>query len=145
MTKTIQIKRAYEPPARGDGRRVLVERLWPRGMKKEQLVLDDWLKDVAPSTALRQWYGHRVERWPEFRRRYRSELRRAPACERLLRDAQHGKLTLLFSAHDPVHNSAHVLRDYLERRIARNSEASRGSRVWTHAKRRVRGRPARIR
>jgi uncharacterized protein YeaO (DUF488 family) len=118
MTATIQIKRTYEPPARGDGRRVLVERLWPRGMKKGDLDLDEWLKDVAPSTGLRQWYGHRIDRWPEFRRRYRAELRsHTPACEHLLRAAQHGNVTLLYSAHDPVHNGAHVLRDYLARRL----------------------------
>jgi uncharacterized protein YeaO (DUF488 family) len=144
MTTTIQIKRAYEPAARGDGRRVLVERLWPRGMKKNQLDLDEWLKDVAPSTPLRQWYGHDVERWPEFQRRYRSELRRAPGCDRLLRAAHEGRLTLLYSAHDQVHNSAHVLRDFLERRIRASATKRRptgrhGSRTRGHVKRRVRG------
>ena len=71
----IRIKRAYDPPERGDGQRFLVERLWPRGMKKEALAVDAWLKEVAPSTALRKWFGHREERWEEFRRRYRHELR----------------------------------------------------------------------
>ncbi|HXZ84328.1 MAG TPA: DUF488 family protein, partial [Myxococcota bacterium] len=70
----IRIKRAYDPPERGDGQRLLVERLWPRGMKKDALALDAWLKEVAPSTELRKWFGHRVERWQEFRRRYRAEL-----------------------------------------------------------------------
>lgn len=144
MTKAIQIKRTYEPAARGDGRRVLVERLWPRGMKKNQLDLDDWMKDVAPSTPLRQWYGHHVERWPEFQRRYRSELRRAPGCDRLLRAAQRGRLTLLYSAHDQIHNSAHVLRDFLERRVRasatkRRPAGRRSSRARPHVKRRVRG------
>ena len=67
----IQIKRTYDPPARADGRRILVERLWPRGIKKEALALDAWMKEVAPTTELRKWFGHRVERWTEFRRRYR--------------------------------------------------------------------------
>lgn len=70
----IQIKRTYDPPARGDGRRILVERLWPRGMTKERLAADAWLKEVAPSTKLRKWFDHRVERWAEFQRRYRREL-----------------------------------------------------------------------
>jgi uncharacterized protein YeaO (DUF488 family) len=75
----IRIKRTYEPPARGDGRRILVERLWPRGMKKESLEADAWMKEVAPSTGLRKWFGHRVERWEKFRQRYRDELTRTPA------------------------------------------------------------------
>jgi uncharacterized protein YeaO (DUF488 family) len=75
----IRIKRAYDPPARSDGRRILVERLWPRGMKKQALAADAWMKDVAPSTKLRQWFDHRVERWEEFRRRYRAERDANPA------------------------------------------------------------------
>lgn len=110
----IHVKRAYEPPARGDGRRILVERLWPRGMKKEALAADAWMKDVAPSTALRKWFGHRVERWEEFQRRYRHELDANPdAWAPLLYEAAHGTVTLLYSAHDTLHNSALVLRDYL--------------------------------
>jgi uncharacterized protein YeaO (DUF488 family) len=113
----LQIKRAYEPAARTDGRRILVERLWPRGMKKDALALDDWLKDVAPSSELRRWFGHRVERWAEFRRRYRKELDARPtAWERLRRAARRGRVTLLYSARDTEHNSAVVLRDYLARR-----------------------------
>jgi uncharacterized protein YeaO (DUF488 family) len=116
----LQIKRAYEPPARNDGRRILVERLWPRGMKKEELVADAWLKDVAPSPALRRWFGHRVERWDEFRRRYRKELDARPGTWEPLRSAaRRGRVTLLYSAHDTLHNSALVLRDYLARRSAR--------------------------
>src|SRR5207248_4159668 len=72
--KMLRIKRTYDPPARGDGRRILVERLWPRGMRKEAVAADAWMKDVAPSTELRKWFDHRVERWDEFRRRYREEL-----------------------------------------------------------------------
>lgn len=111
----IRIKRAYEPAEPSDGRRFLVERLWPRGMKKEALELEAWLKDVAPSTALRRWYGHEVERWPEFRRRYRRELdAHRPAWQPLLEASERGTVTLLFSARDVKHNSAVVLRDYLD-------------------------------
>jgi uncharacterized protein YeaO (DUF488 family) len=113
----IQVKRTYEPPARGDGRRILVERLWPRGMKKEALVADAWMKDVAPSTALRKWFDHRVERWEEFRRRYRKELDANPGgWEPIVELAQRDAVTLLYSAHDTVHNSALVLREYLAER-----------------------------
>lgn len=116
----LQIKRAYEPASRRDGRRILVERLWPRGMKKEALQADAWLKDVAPSAALRRWFGHRVERWDEFRRRYRKELDARPDAWQPIRSAaRRGRVTLLYSAHDVLHNSAVVLRDYLARRSAR--------------------------
>jgi uncharacterized protein YeaO (DUF488 family) len=110
----IRIKRSYDPVTRSDGRRVLVERLWPRGMKKEALAADDWMKDVAPSTGLRQWFAHRVERWDEFRRRYMAELDEHPEAWRplLVADGK-GSVTLLYSAHDVLHNSALVLRDYL--------------------------------
>lgn len=113
----IRIKRTYEPRVRGDGRRVLVERLWPRGMKKEALAADAWLKDVAPSTELRKWFDHRVERWEEFRRRYRKELNANPgAWKPLLHAGGRGTVTLLYSAHDTLHNGAVVLRDYLTAR-----------------------------
>jgi uncharacterized protein YeaO (DUF488 family) len=116
----IRIKRAYERPQRGDGRRILVERLWPRGMKKESLAADTWMKEVAPSTELRKWFDHRVERWPEFKRRYRDELRANPsAVEPILDASTRGPVTLLYSAHDTVHNGAVVLRDYLATRAAR--------------------------
>lgn len=122
----IQIKRAYEPPARADGRRILVERLWPRGMKKEALAADAWMKDVAPSTALRKWFGHEVERWDEFQRRYRKELdAHQEAWQPLLDDAARGKVTLLYAAHDTLHNGALVLRDYLTQH-ASGGQASRG-------------------
>jgi len=113
----IQIKRTYEPPARGDGRRILVERLWPRGLKKEALGADAWVKEVAPSTKLRQWFDHRVERWEEFQRRYRNELDSNPgAWEPILEASRRGPVTLLYSAHDTLHNGALVLRDYLAER-----------------------------
>jgi uncharacterized protein YeaO (DUF488 family) len=110
----IRIKRTYEAPKRGDGRRILVERLWPRGMKKEALALDAWRKEVAPSTELRKWFGHRIERWEEFRRRYRHELDANPGgWEPILDPSRRGTVTLLYSAHDTLHNGAVVLRDYL--------------------------------
>ncbi|MGH8285740.1 MAG: DUF488 domain-containing protein [Steroidobacteraceae bacterium] len=113
----IRIKRTYEPRSRGDGRRILIERLWPRGMKKEALEADAWMKEVAPSTALRQWFGHRVERWDEFRRRYRNELNaNADAWAPLLEANRRGTVTLLYSAHDMQHNGAVALRDYLAER-----------------------------
>src|SRR5690606_13203679 len=109
-----QVKRTYEAPARADGRRFLVERLWPRGMKKEALAADAWLKEVAPSTELRKWFGHRVERWEEFQRRYRAELdAKRDAWQPILDAAKKGNVTLLYSAHDTEHNGALVLRDYL--------------------------------
>lgn len=115
----IRIKRTYEPSARGDGRRILVERLWPRGMKKEALDMDAWLKDVAPSTTLRKWFGHRVERWEEFRRRYRRELRaKRETWSSILAASERGTVTLLYSAHDLEHNGAVVLREYLTERSA---------------------------
>lgn len=118
----IRIKRTYDPPARGDGRRVLVERLWPRGMKKEALAADAWLKEVAPSTELRKWFDHRVERWEEFRRRYRQELAaNHGAWEPLLDAGARRTLTLLYSAHDVIHNGAVVLRDFLIERQGRQS------------------------
>jgi uncharacterized protein YeaO (DUF488 family) len=116
----LRIKRTYDAPARGDGRRILVERLWPRGMKKEAVAADAWMKEVAPSTPLRQWFGHQVERWEEFRRRYRKELGAHPDAWGPILDAEdRGTVTLLYSAHDVVHNGAVVLRDYLVERRAR--------------------------
>ena len=113
----IRIKRAYEPSARGDGRRLLVERLWPRGMRKEALHLDAWVKEVAPSTELRKWFSHRVDRWTEFQRRYRRELSaHRDAWSPILEAIKRGPVTLVYSAHDPEHNAAVVLRDYLARR-----------------------------
>src|SRR4051794_37118259 len=112
----IQIKRTYDPAARGDGRRILVERLWPRGMKKESLEADAWLKEVAPSTQLRKWFDHRVERWEKFAQRYRDELQANPtAWQPIVEAAKRGRVTLLYSAHDQLHNGAIVLRDFLLR------------------------------
>lgn len=114
----IRIKRVYEPYQAGDGRRYLVERLWPRGMKKENLRMDGWLKDVAPSGDLRRWFGHDPEKWGEFQRRYWTELDERPEFwQSLLDAARKGTVTLLFSAHDIEHNNAVVLKAYLEARL----------------------------
>ena len=107
----VRLKRAYEPASPEDGTRVLVERLWPRGVSKAEAALDDWMKEVAPSAGLRKWYGHEVDRWPEFRRRYREELAGHGAAVAALRQkAGAGRLTLVFAAE---HSSAAVLRDVL--------------------------------
>ena len=130
----IHIKRAYEPSARGDGRRLLVERLWPRGMRKEALLLDAWVKDVAPSTELRKWFSHRVDRWSEFQRRYRRELSaHRDAWSPILEASRRGPVTLVYSAHDPEHNAAVVLRDYLTRRaLKRAPRCKAGTSVRKH-------------
>ncbi len=110
----------YEPAAPTDGKRFLVERLWPRGMKKEALHLDGWLKDVAPSTRLRTWFHHDPARWPGFRQRYMAELSaHREACRPLVDAARGGPVTLLYSARDTEHNSAVVLKAYLERSAGR--------------------------
>src|SRR5215471_3215048 len=110
----IRLKRAYEPPASDDGIRVLIDRLWPRGVKKSDAAIDEWMKEIAPSTELRKWFSHDPRRWQEFRRRYRSEIHRHPErIDRLRTLAQHGTITLVFSARDEVHNDAVVLRDLL--------------------------------
>jgi uncharacterized protein YeaO (DUF488 family) len=119
----LRIKRTYDRPARGDGRRILVERLWPRGLTKEGVAADLWIKDVAPSTELRKWFDHREERWEEFRRRYRNELDAVPrAWEPILKAARRGAVTLLYSAHDTFHNGALALRDYLAERDAESRQ-----------------------
>jgi uncharacterized protein YeaO (DUF488 family) len=114
----IKLKRAYEPASRDDGARFLVERLWPRGVKKDALRLDAWLKDVAPSTELRRWFGHVPSKWSEFQRLYRAELgRNAEALRPILKAARRGRLTLVYSSHDQEHNNAVVLKAYVESRL----------------------------
>ncbi len=115
-TVSVALKRAYEEPAASDGTRVLVERLWPRGISKERAHIDLWLKDVAPSTELRQWFHHDPQKFPEFRRRYKAELQSEAAQEgltKLLELAKQGQLTLVFAAHDAAYSNAVVLRDLL--------------------------------
>lgn len=114
LASRLKLKRAYEPAAPADSVRILVDRLWPRGVSKAKADLDDWMKDIAPSTALRKWFGHDPERWPEFQRRYRAELRQhADALDRIRALAETGTVTLVYSAHDEQHNDAIVLRDVL--------------------------------
>jgi len=116
----IRIKRAYDPPARGDGYRVLIDRLWPRGVRKEALSLDAWTRDVAPSHALRLWFAHDPGRWREFVAKYRRELQ-APGARSTLRDlarrAATSTVTLVYAARDEEHNDAVVLRNAIERHV----------------------------
>jgi uncharacterized protein YeaO (DUF488 family) len=111
--RSVTIKRAYEPAARSDGSRVLVDRLWPRGISKKKAALDGWMKDVAPSPRLRKWFGHKPERFKDFARRYRAELKGNPALEELR--ALKGKVTLIYGAKDPKTNHAIVLAKVLKR------------------------------
>lgn len=113
----VGLKRAYEPPSPADGMRVLVDRLWPRGLTKEQLAVDFWLKDAAPSDALRRWYGHKPGRWKSFATKYRAELaRRADLLHLLDELRRRGRVTLLYGARDTARNNAAVLLEVLEER-----------------------------
>src|SRR5262245_30591397 len=114
----IKLKRVYEDPGSSEGACYLVERLWPRGIKKEALHLDAWLTDAEPSTELRKWFSHDAAKWQEFRRRYFAELDRAPeAWKPIPLAARNGVATLLYSSHDTEHNNAVALRDYIEQKI----------------------------
>jgi uncharacterized protein YeaO (DUF488 family) len=120
-TASVRIERAYEPPSEEGGQRVLVDRLWPRGVRREALAIDAWMKEVAPSDELRRWFGHDPSRWEDFAARYRSELCRKPAVDlvdQLVDRARHGPLTLVYGAKDEEHNQAVVLRDVIERKLA---------------------------
>ncbi len=112
----LKLKRIYEAPEKGDGYRVLVDRLWPRGVSKEWAHLDLWLKDIAPSDALRKWFGHDPKRWAEFATKYRKELRGKKEIVRQFKklEAEHGTVTLLYSAHDEEHNQAVALGEFLK-------------------------------
>jgi uncharacterized protein YeaO (DUF488 family) len=117
---TIDLQRAYDPPAKSGGRRILVDRVWPRGIAKHDLQIDAWLKDLAPSTELRKWFGHDPKKWDEFRKRYARELdQRSEALEELLEKARAGHVTLVFGAKDAEHNNAVALKEHLERRLKR--------------------------
>ncbi len=123
----INLKRVYEPRKRDDGKKFLVERLWPRGVKKTAVADALWLKDAAPSTELRKWFGHDPKKWAEFRRRYQAELERhEEALESILQAARRGTVTLLYSSHDTEHNNAVVLRDYLQRKLGSDRQSKRG-------------------
>ncbi|MDJ0609244.1 MAG: DUF488 domain-containing protein [Kiloniellales bacterium] len=111
---TIALKRAYEPPDPGDGIRILVERLWPRGLTKQKAAIDHWTKEIAPSPELRRWYGHRPELWPEFQQRYRAELDANPDAVAALRAlCAEGPVTFVYAARDEERNSATLLKAYL--------------------------------
>ena len=123
----IKLKRAYDPVASADGTRFLVERLWPRGVKKTAIHVQGWLKDVAPSANLRRWFGHDPKKWDEFRRRYFRELgANADALEPILKAARSGPVTLVYSSHDMEHNNAVALKDYVEARIGKNRAIRKG-------------------
>jgi len=110
----LRLKRAYDPPAIEDGARILVDRLWPRGLRKDAAALELWLKDIAPSPTLRVWFGHDPSRWTEFSRRYRAELSaNEAAVARITEYLKRGPVTLLYAAHDTEHNHARVLADFL--------------------------------
>jgi uncharacterized protein YeaO (DUF488 family) len=112
----IKIKRIYESltPSPGDGKRLLIDRLWPRGLKKDEVIFDEWVKELSPSTELRKWFGHDPAKWQEFKDRYRQELRgRTEIFEKLKRDAKHGTVTLLYSAKDTEHNNAVALKEII--------------------------------
>ena len=111
----VQIKRIYDAPADGDGERILVDRLWPRGMSKDKADLGEWMKEIAPSSELRQWFDHKPERWEEFRRRYREELQQNPLVESLRERIARGMVTLLYGARDREFNDAVVLAEFLTR------------------------------
>jgi uncharacterized protein YeaO (DUF488 family) len=118
--QSLMLKRAYEPRTASDGRRVLVDRLWPRGMTKGRLAIDAWMKELAPSKELRRWFAHDPAKWADFQRRYRRELRtHADLVDRLARDALAGRVTLIFSARDQAHNDAVVLAAVVRRRMTR--------------------------
>jgi len=114
---SFQVKRAYEPASPRDGTRVLVDRLWPRGISKEKLKLDAWVKDLAPSNELRKWFHHDVDNWPEFEKRYFEELSKQPdKVDELRKQARRHTVTLVYGARDETHNNAVALKKYLERR-----------------------------
>lgn len=118
----IRLKRAYDPASPSDGYRVLIDRLWPRGVSKQRAKLDEWEKELAPSTELRQWFGHEPDRFAEFRRRYIGELRRQRSrLAGLRRRAREGTLTLVYSAHDSEHNDAVVLAEVLRRGLPKSA------------------------
>jgi uncharacterized protein YeaO (DUF488 family) len=113
----VNIKRVYEEPKKSDGKRILVDRLWPRGLTKAEVKVDLWLKEIAPSTALRKWFSHEPSKWEEFKKRYSVELEKNNEQISLLeREVSEGKVTLVYGAKDQEHNGAVVLREFLERK-----------------------------
>lgn len=121
----ILLKRAYDRATRGDGKRFLVERLWPRGIRKSALPLDGWLKEVAPSTELRKWFSHDPAKWNEFRRRYHAELAtKSDVWKLLFETARKSTTTLVYSSHDKEHNNAVVLKEFLESKMSKTRKAA---------------------
>lgn len=122
----LQLKRAYQPAADSDGRRILVDRLWPRGLSKQTAAIDEWMKEIAPSAELRRWFGHDPEKWPEFRRRYKRELQgQADMVRAIAALASRGPATLVYAARDEVHNDAVVLAAVVRARMKRMSSGTR--------------------
>ncbi len=110
----IKIKRIYDPASSDDGKRIYIDRLWPRGMKKEEVKIDEWLKEISPSDSLRKWFGHDPAKYAEFKRRYTKELEKHPEIlERIRKEGKKETVTLLFSAKDVEHNNATVMRELL--------------------------------
>lgn len=125
VAANVRLKRAYENPSAEDGMRILIDRLWPRGVAKANAAIDLWAKDISPSTALRRWFGHDPARWEEFRRRYSEEIHRhGNRLDELRALAENGRITLVFAAHDETHNDAVVLRDILLGRTAERKSYS---------------------
>ena len=126
----ITLRRAYEPVSRSDGRRILVERLWPRGLSKAKLRIDSWLKNVGPSTELRKWFGHDPQKWDTFRRRYARELdSRKEAWRPIVSSARRGRVTLVYSSHVTEHNNAVALQQYLRSKMRRRATSTRAASV----------------
>ena len=116
----IQVKRVYDAPGPGDGMRILIDRLWPRGLSKAKAEVDVWMKEIAPSTELRRWYGHDAEKWPEFRKRYHAELDEKPdVAGELMSHVEKEQVTLLFGSREERLNNAFALKEYLESRARR--------------------------
>jgi uncharacterized protein YeaO (DUF488 family) len=113
----VKVKRIYESPvpSSGDGKRILIDRLWPRGLRKDKVIIDGWMKEIAPSSQLRKWFGHDPDKWEEFRKRYRQELEgKEEILEELKREAKDKMVTLLYSAKDEEHNNALVVKELIE-------------------------------
>jgi uncharacterized protein YeaO (DUF488 family) len=124
----IKLKRAYDPASQTDGTRLLVERLWPRGLSKEKLKLDGWIREVAPTTELRKWFGHDPAKWRQFRIRYFRELDSEPESWRsIVSLARQGTVTLVYSSHDEEHNNAVALREYLQLKTRRRARPRRST------------------
>lgn len=120
----IQIKRIYEPGSESDGMRILVDRLWPRGIKKEAAHMDEWMKDIAPTVPLRKWFNHDTSKWQEFQLKYTHELQHNPTIEHLLELlSKHKTLTLLYAAHDEAHNHALILQHFIEQKLKSERKA----------------------